>query len=118
MVADWRSQPIASRAGDDRGSRRCAVFVSAASIWEIAIKAAKGKLRLPPGAEGRIRDEMSGAGFVELPVTWDHAFAVGELRNHHLDPFDRLLIVQCQMEGLTILTNDRVLRSYQIDSLW
>lgn len=113
--------------GDSRLSRRAreaiedptgAIFVSADSIWEIAIKAAKGKLRLPPGAEERIRGEMAAAGFVELPVTWDHAFAVGALRAHRLDPFDRLLIVQSQIEGLTVLTNDRVLRSYGIDSLW
>jgi PIN domain nuclease of toxin-antitoxin system len=45
------------------------VFVSAASVWEVAIKAAKGKLRLPLGAEDRIRSAMASAGFVELPVT-------------------------------------------------
>jgi PIN domain nuclease of toxin-antitoxin system len=113
--------------GDPRLSRRAievieqtanSVSVSAASIWEIAIKAAKGKLRLPPGTEDRIRDEMMSAGFAELPVTWDHAFEVRTLNGHHLDPFDRLLIVQSRMAGLTIVTNDKVLRRYQIDCLW
>jgi PIN domain nuclease of toxin-antitoxin system len=94
------------------------IFVSAASVWEIAIKAAKGKLRLPPGAEDRIRREMTCAGFVELPVTWDHAFAVRSLDAHHLDPFDRLLIAQSRIEGLTIVTNDKLLRRYQVDCLW
>jgi PIN domain nuclease of toxin-antitoxin system len=113
--------------GDRRLSRRAlevieqaaaSIFVSAASVWEIAIKAAKGKLRLPPGAEDRIRDEMVSAGFVELPVTWDHAFAVRSLNAHHLDPFDRLLIAQSRIEGLTIVTNDRLLRRYDVDCLW
>jgi PIN domain nuclease of toxin-antitoxin system len=93
------------------------VFVSAASAWEVAIKAAKGKLPLPPQAEGRIQAEMEAAHFVELPVTWRHAFAVRELPHHHLDPFDRLLIVQSRLEGLTIVTNDRALVRYQVDSL-
>jgi PIN domain nuclease of toxin-antitoxin system len=113
--------------GDPRLSRRALevieqaaapIFVSAASVWEIAIKAAKGKLRLPPGAEDRIRDEMASAGFVELPVTWDHAFAVRSLKAHHLDPFDRLLIAQSRIEGLIIVTNDELLRRYEVDCLW
>ena len=113
--------------GDPRLSRRAlqvieetanSIAVSAASVWEIAIKAAKGKLKLPPGAEGRIRDEMASAGFIQLPVTWDHAFAVRSLNAHHLDPFDRLLIAQSRIEGLTIVTNDRLLRRYDVDCLW
>jgi PIN domain nuclease of toxin-antitoxin system len=75
------------------------VFVGAASVWEIAIMAAKGKLRLPSGAEDRVKSAMASAGFVELPVTWDHACAVRSLNAHHLDPFDRLLIVQSRIEG-------------------
>jgi PIN domain nuclease of toxin-antitoxin system len=94
------------------------VFVSAASVWKIAIKAGKGKLRLPQGAEDRIKSAMASAGFVELPVTWDQAFAVRSLNAHHLDPFDRLLIVQSRIEGLTIVTNDKLLRRYDVDCLW
>lgn len=92
--------------------------MSAASLWEIAIKAAKGKLRLPPGAEDRIRSAMASGGFVELPVTWDHAFAVRSLNAHHLGPFDRLLIAQSRIEGLTIVTNDKLLRRYDVTCLW
>jgi len=106
-----RAQEVIERAADS-------IFVSAASIWEIAIKTAKGKLRLPGGAEDRIRNEMTAAGFVELPVTWDHAFAVRLLDAHHLDPFDRLLIAQSRIEGLIIVTNDKLLRRYEVDCLW
>jgi PIN domain nuclease of toxin-antitoxin system len=93
-------------------------FVSAASAWEIAIKAGKGKLRLPPHAESRIKNEMARGGFIELAVTWNHAFAVRNLTGPHLDPFDRLLIAQSQIEGLTMITNDRAMRRYQLDLLW
>ncbi len=95
-----------------------AVFVSAASAWEIGIKAAKGKLRLPPGAENRIRNQMVTADFKELAVTWNHGFAVRTLTGAHADPLDRLLIAQSQVEGLTIVTNDRAIRSYQVSVLW
>ena len=95
-----------------------AVFVSAASAWEIGIEAAKGKLRLPPGAENRIRNQMVTADFKELAVTWDHGFAVRTLTGARADPFDRLLIAQSQVEGLTIVTNDRAIRSYQASVLW
>jgi PIN domain nuclease of toxin-antitoxin system len=88
--------------------------MSAASVWEIAIKAPKGKLRLPPGAEDRIRSAMASAGFVELPVTWGHAFAVRSLKAHHLDRFDRLLVVQSRIEGLAIVSNDKLLRRYDV----
>lgn len=94
------------------------IFVSAASAWEVAIKAAKGKLRLPPRAEHRIRDEMSAGGFQELAVTWDHGLAVRELAGPHADPFDRLLIAQSRLEGLTIVTNDQAIRRYSVDVLW
>jgi PIN domain nuclease of toxin-antitoxin system len=60
----------------------------------------------------------ASAGFAELPVTWDHAFAVWSLEAHHLDPFDRLLIAQSRIEGLTIVTNDKLLRRYEVNCLW
>ena len=94
------------------------IFISAATAWEVAIKAAKGKLRLPPHAEHRIRNEMSAGGFKELAVTWDHGLAVRDLVGPHADPFDLLLIVQSRLEGLTIVTDDRAIRGYPVDVLW
>jgi PIN domain nuclease of toxin-antitoxin system len=115
LLDDPRLSRAARRAIEDMGN---VVLVSAASAWEVAIKAAKGKLPMPPQAERRIQIEMEAAGFVELAVTWRHAFAVRELPYHHLDPFDRLLIVQSRLEGLTIVTNDRTLALYRADCLW
>jgi PIN domain nuclease of toxin-antitoxin system len=84
------------------------VYVSAASAWEIGIKAASGKLRAPDD----LAEQMASAGFLELPVSIAHASAAGKLPRHHADPFDRLLIAQAQIESLTLLTNDRALKAY------
>ena len=85
------------------------VFVSAASIWEIAIKSRLGKIQGDP-------DELTAAidlsGFQELPVAARHAAAVAKLPFHHSDPFDRLLLAQAFSEPLRLLSADRVLAEY------
>lgn len=86
------------------------VFASAASVWEIAIKRSIGKLKAPddlPALLPRMR-------FQELPVTFQHAHAVGNLPSHHGDPFDRLLIAQARAESLTILTSDAHFARYDV----
>ncbi len=77
-------------------------IVSAASIWEISIKRALGKLKVSEN----LLEHVKAAGYLPLSVTWDHAETAGVLSPHHADPFDRLLIAQTQYEGLTILTKD------------
>lgn len=83
-------------------------WVSSASVWEIAIKAALGRHRLnaPLGELEALIDE---AGFRSLDVTRRHALAVAGVRIGHADPFDRLLLAQCQVETLRLLTADRAL---------
>lgn len=85
------------------------VFVSAASIWEVAIKAQLGKIEADP-------DELVAAietsGFMELPVRAAHAAGVARLALHHSDPFDRLLVAQAIAEPLKLLTADAVLAKY------
>jgi PIN domain nuclease of toxin-antitoxin system len=85
------------------------VVVSAASIWEIAIKAALGKLDADPTA---VREALAPSGFDELPVTGAHAARVASLPFHHRDPFDRLLVAQSELEPLTLVTTDAQLRPY------
>ena len=82
------------------------VYVSAASIWEISIKAGIGKLKIDLG---RLIPCLQEAGFEQLPVTWEHAKAVRDLPEHHKDPFDRMLIAQAQTEPLRLLTHDKTL---------
>ena len=90
------------------------VYVSAASAWEVAVKLALGKLRLPePFAQG-----VDDSGFARLPVEFEHAARAGALPPHHTDPFDRMLIAQAQLEDLTLVTHDRHFESYGGDIIW
>ena len=86
-----------------------AVFVSAASIWEIAIKARLGKIKADPNALVAAIDQ---SGFLDLPVSVLHATEVAQLPALHNDPFDRLLIAQAMLEPLRFLTADASLRPY------
>jgi PIN domain nuclease of toxin-antitoxin system len=85
------------------------VFVSAASIWEIAIKARLGKLE---GNPDEFVAAIGQSGFRELVISARHAAKVHELPHHHRDPFDRLLIAQALSEPLRLLTVDRMLGQY------
>jgi len=84
--------------------------VSAVSVWEISIKITTGKLRV--GAD--LPDAVERSWFVPLPVTAEHGWAAGALPLHHRDPFDRLLVAQAQLEGLTIVTRDPAISHYQV----
>lgn len=89
------------------------VFVSAATVWEIANKSALGKLRVPDHLAGTIE----AAGFSELPVTFVHAEQAGSLPKLHGDPFDRMLVAQAQVEGLTLVTADANILRYPVRTM-
>ena len=89
------------------------VFVSAAVIWEIRIKEALGKLKIPRNFR-KVLDEQP---FDSIDITADHAHAVAELPVHHRDPFDRILVAQCKVEKLTLVTRDVRLKRYKIPLL-
>lgn len=86
------------------------VYVSAASAWEIVRKAALGKLR----TTRRPSQAVADGGFEELPVTFEHAEAVGGLPPHHNDPFDRLILAAARTEGLTIVSSDERFARYDV----
>jgi len=94
------------------------VIVSAASAWEIATKVRLGKV---PSAADLAADFV---GFLEredlelLPISPDHAIRAGLLPGPHKDPFDRMLIAQCQAEGLPIISNDRAFDDYGVRRIW
>jgi PIN domain nuclease of toxin-antitoxin system len=90
------------------------VHVSAASLWEIAIKQALGKLTVD---SPDLAAEISGNGFVELPISGRHALAAGALPRHHDDPFDRMLVAQARLEGLVLVTRDGALEAYDVPRL-
>jgi PIN domain nuclease of toxin-antitoxin system len=112
--------------GDDRLSRRARqameaddaeLVLSAASVWEMAIKARLGRLSLPATVEEYIAEKVA-SGFLVLPVDWVHAAAVERLPLHHRDPFDRLLLAQASTEGLPIVSGDSVFRRYGVKVIW
>ncbi|MEX2447888.1 MAG: type II toxin-antitoxin system VapC family toxin [Solirubrobacterales bacterium] len=90
------------------------VLVSIASLWEIAIKSALGKLEAPADLPARVEE----LGFHSLAITPDHAWHVRSLPHHHGDPFDRLLIAQAQVERLPILTADPAFAAYDVELAW
>jgi PIN domain nuclease of toxin-antitoxin system len=85
------------------------VYVSAATVWEVAIKQAIGKLE-PADLPERIR----GSGFRELPIGSEHAIAAGRLPLIHRDPFDRMLVAQARCEDFTLVTRDARCRQYDV----
>ena len=90
------------------------VLLSAAVVWEVAIKSSIGRLDAP--------DEyvsiLLATGVQALPVSVEHAAAVKHLPWHHRDPFDRLLVAQAAIEGATLVSHDAALRPYGVDLLW
>lgn len=86
-----------------------AVYVSAASMWEIAIKAGVGRLQVECNTLER---RLNEAGVIQLPISWSHATQLRKLPLLHRDPFDRMLVAQAMVEPLRLLTHDSVLARY------
>jgi PIN domain nuclease of toxin-antitoxin system len=91
--------------------------LSAVSSWEIAIKYALGKLPLPEPPAGYVPRRLRDDGIEPLAITHVHTLRVAQLPQLHRDPFDRLLVAQTQCERLTLLTVDRLLTSYNIETI-
>ncbi len=90
-----------------------AVIVSAITIWEIEIKRALGKLRVPEDVAGLVEE----AGFERLAITFEHAREAGRLPLLHADPFDRMLVAQARLEGMTLASGDESIRCYDVPVL-
>jgi len=84
--------------------------VSAASIWEIEIKRAAGRLSAPADVGERALEQ----GFEPLPISFEHARAAGRLPALHGDPFDRMLVAQASLGGFTLATADGALEAYDV----
>lgn len=109
-------------AGDERLGERARrviaapendVYVSAASAWEIAMKAGLGKVSAPHD----LAEQLDASAFVALPVDVVHALEVQHQPEHHRDPFDRLLVAQARLEGLTLVTADPRISRYDVPVL-
>ncbi len=87
------------------------LFVSIASIWEIAIKVSIRKLPMPDD----LLEQINSSSINILPISPEHALAVTHLPHHHRDPFDRMLVAQAQMENLPIMSMDKNIRLYEVE---
>lgn len=94
------------------------LFLSAASGWEITIKAKIGRLNLPDEPQRFIPEQMKLNFIQSLPIQMSHALHVSTLPDYHRDPFDRLLIAQSQLEGIPILSSDPQIANYQVEVIW
>jgi PIN domain nuclease of toxin-antitoxin system len=89
------------------------IYVSPATVWEVAIKQAVGKIHEPADLPERVVD----SGFGELPIKFEHAIVAGRLPMIHRDPFDRMLVAQARCEGLTLVTRDTDIQKYDVSIL-
>ena len=103
--------------GDDKLSKAAAQLIddeantlsfSAASIWELTIKGAERAGVIP----AVLRKVLLDAGYLELPITSYHGLTVGNLANHHRDPFDRIMVAQALAEGISLVTHDSAMHAY------
>lgn len=94
------------------------VVVSAASIWEVAIKAGKGRIDLPSDLDAYVEDRLRRYRWVALPIDERHAVRAAGLPMIHTDPFDRMLVAQAQLEVVPILTTDAALTRYDVETIW
>lgn len=115
VTDDVRLSPQARDTIDDG---RNELYFSAASGWEIAIKARLGRLDVPADLERFMADQISENGFRTLAIELSHALRVYGLEDHHRDPFDRMLVAQGQVEGLPIISRDDVLAAYGAELIW
>jgi PIN domain nuclease of toxin-antitoxin system len=89
------------------------VIVSAATVWQLAIKRAKGRIKIPADLSAAI----DATGFSSVPVTSEDAETAAELPAHHQDPFDRMLVAQAQRLGAILVSGDAALAAYGVDIL-
>ena len=111
LADDTRVGPEAERQLSDETNR---VLLSAAVVWEVAIKRSLGKLQAPTD----LAPTLLAAGAQPLAITLDHAAAVEALPWHHRDPFDRLLVAQALAEGAAIVTQDERMQPYGVPLVW
>jgi PIN domain nuclease of toxin-antitoxin system len=114
-LGDPRLSPAAEAIIGD-GSQE--LLFSPVSAMEITMKHAAGRLELPDEARTWIRTRVAAFGLLELPLTSEHAIEAGLLPRHHRDPWDRLLVAQARVEGVTLLTADEAIHRYEVTTIW
>jgi PIN domain nuclease of toxin-antitoxin system len=93
------------------------LLISAATVWEMAIKASLGRLQLSGPVDAYVAEKV-GQGYRMLAISWTHAARVEALPWHHRDPFDRLLVAQALTERCPVITRERAFRKYGVEVVW
>ncbi len=109
---------LSDRARDVIQDGRNECMVSVASMWEIAIKDAKGDLELPEDVEDFIESRLARNRWTELPIARRHALRAASLPPIHRDPFDRILVAQSQIESIPLITTDAAITRYDVETIW
>lgn len=115
MTDDPRLSPVARQM---LGSAQYPRSLSLASLWELSLKVAAGRLQGIGSTIDNLRQACAKQAIGILPIAYEHILRVENLPLHHADPFDRLLVAQALEEGLTILTADRALSRYSAPIVW
>lgn len=106
-------KPLSNQAVEILRDAGSDTLVSVASIWEMSIKQAQGRLEVPP----ELGEAITSDGFDVLPIQWAHARRVSQLPDHHGDPFDRMLVAQALVEDCTIISRDQRVLQYDVPSV-
>ena len=114
LVYWWMTADARLGMGMQRIIAKSEIIVSAASMWEMVLKNARGKLPLP---DGSLTEQLDAQGFILLPILPRHIEAARKLRCEHADPFDRLLIAQAQDERVTLLTRDVAILGLELEGV-
>lgn len=109
---------LSARARDLITDSENEIFFSVASAWEIAIKVQRGRMKLPDPPNQFIVQQVHKNNFQILPIQIDHALRVCDLPLYHFDPFDRLMVAQCQVESLSFITADAQISKYEVPVFW
>jgi len=114
----WNSPQLSGQAKDLIADPRNELWFSARSVWEIAIKAGLGKIKLVPSFEKFMEGACALLDLSILPISVAHAAAYSQLPFFHRDPFDRMLIAQSTVENIPILSADHAFEAYAVERLW
>jgi len=109
---------LSTRAWDNIADPDASVFVSPASIWEIAIKISLGKYALPSPFISFWEEQLQANDFALLPISVPHTARVAVLPFHHRDPFDRLIIAQSLVEVIPVVSSDATFDDYGVKRIW
>jgi PIN domain nuclease of toxin-antitoxin system len=111
-------QRLSERVREIIGDGSNSLFLSAASGWEMAIKAQLGKLQLPVSLDQFIAEQLARNAIEALPIQMRHALHIATLPPHHRDPFDRMLVAQSRLEDVPIVTADAQIARYDVRVIW